>query len=97
MRTRHFLLTLLLALAIRSPVLAQSTDDSPSDFHDWTVRVGYARYGVRGDSTGSCIMYGSGFIWVGLPAWALVTLASLSVLAIAGSVWRIIHRDDNAA
>jgi|ERR1043166_2756773 hypothetical protein len=99
MHAKHFLLTLFLCGAFSSRAFAQDLSDPSSDVHDWTVLVGYARYGVRGDSMTSFIVYGSGpdRIQVRLPFWAFVTLTSLSVLAIAGSVWRITRRHANAA
>jgi len=83
-KTAGFIVTVLACLLCSQvPAFGQ---EPKSSFHDWTIRIGYTRFGVRGDSEISCIMYGSGCTWVQLSCWSLVAFTSLPTLAVAGLV-----------
>jgi hypothetical protein len=93
---RSFSLTFLFSLLLCSRSPAMSFDGPPPE-HDWTVRVGYRHFGIGGDSRGSYIHYGPDFVWVRMSFWQLVTLTSLSALAIGAAGWFITRRHANAA
>lgn len=93
MRTLFIILLSVFTLSSRTWALSIA---GPPPEHDWTVRVGYRHYGIGGDSRGSYISYGSDFMWVRLSFSQLVSVASLSALAIGAGVWFIVRRREHA-